>query len=156
MTPFTKRLLSAVTVAGLLGVQPLGAAEKNEPAPATKPAAAAKQVDVEAFDKARQEQNAVVIDVRGPDEFAAGHIPGAGNVPVTGKAAADFDKKVSALAKDKKVLVHCRSGVRSAQAVERMRRMGIADIVEMPKGFVAWSEAGKPVQKGSGGEKPGK
>ena len=156
MTSFTKRLLSAVTAVGLFGVQPLRAAEKNEPAPATKPAAAAKQVDVEAFDKARQEKGAVVIDVRGPDEFAAGHIPGAVNVPVSGKESADFDKKVSALAKDKKVLVHCRSGVRSAKAVERMQRLGIADIIELPKGYLGWSLAGKPVEKGSGGEKSGK
>lgn len=142
--------VSALAFAASLACAPADAAEQNAPAPATRPVGAAKQVDVEAFDKARRAKDTVVIDVRSPEEFAAGHIPGAVNVPVTGKGSEEFEKKVSAAAKDKTVLVHCRSGVRSAKAVERMRQMGVSGIIEMPKGWVGWSDAGKPVEKRDG------
>ena len=150
---FVIPVLAAFALPAALGA----AADKKDPAPATKPAApAARQVGVEEFDKARQAKDAVVIDVRSPDEFAAGHIPGAVNVPVAGKGSENFDKKVAAVAKDKTVLVHCRSGVRSSKAVEKMRQMGVAGIIELPTGWVAWSEAGKPVEQGAGSGKSGK
>ena len=144
---------SFVCTFALAADQPPSPAPTTRPAPATKPASTVKRVEVEEFDKARQAKDAVVVDVRSPEEFAAGHIPGAVNVPVSGKGAEDFDKKVMAVAKDKTVLVHCRSGVRSGRAVERLRQMNVAEIIEFPKGWVAWSEAGKPVEKGAGAEK---
>ena len=144
--------LSFVCAPALAAEQP-PPAPTTRPTPATKPASTVKRVEVEEFDKARQAANAVVVDVRSPEEFAAGHVPGAVNVPVSGKESEEFDKKVMAVATDKTVLVHCRSGTRSAKAVERLRQMGVAEIIEFPKGWVAWSEAGKPIEKGAGTEK---
>jgi rhodanese-related sulfurtransferase len=134
--------------------RPLGRLRRSR-TPATKPTAAAKKVSVEEFDKARKEKGAVVLDVRSPEEFAAGHVPDAVNVPVTGKGSGTFEKTVGAIDKSKQVLVHCRSGVRSAKAVEKMSAMGFEHLVEMPGGWVAWNEAGKPIEKGSkGGDLP--
>jgi phage shock protein E len=127
---------------------PARAAEPTPAAPATKPAAV-KKLSVDDFDKARQAKDAVVLDVRSPEEYAAGHVPGAVNVPVTGKGSAEFDKTVAAIDKDKPVLVHCRSGVRSAKAVEKMRAMGFVHLAEFPGGWVAWEGAGKPAEQGT-------
>ncbi|HEX8912679.1 MAG TPA: rhodanese-like domain-containing protein [Humisphaera sp.] len=129
---------------------PALAADPKSPAPATQPAATPK-LDVEAFDKARQQPGAIVLDVRSPDEFADGHVPGAVNIPVAGKEGDKFDKAVAALPKDKPLLVHCRSGVRSAKAIAKLREMGFTNLSEFPGGWVAWAKAEKPAVKGAGG-----
>ncbi len=68
----------------------------------------------------------VVIDVRTPAEFAEGHLDGAVNIDVQG---ADFDAKVSELPTDGDYVVYCRSGNRSAAAIERMKGLGFTNLV---------------------------
>jgi phage shock protein E len=68
-----------------------------------------------------------VIDVRTPQEFAAGHLAGARNVDVE---AADFASKISSLDKDAPYLVYCHSGRRSAMAAAQMAAAGFTDIVD--------------------------
>ncbi len=68
-----------------------------------------------------------VIDVRHPDEYASGHIPGAVNIDVE---ADTFDAQISALDRDEPYLVYCRSGRRSAIAAQRMAEAGFTDIVD--------------------------
>ncbi|PZU41421.1 MAG: rhodanese-like domain-containing protein [Microbacterium sp.] len=70
----------------------------------------------------------VIIDVRTPEEFAAGHLEGAVNIDVT---ASDFDALVSELDADGSYAVYCRTGNRSAQAVERMAGLGFDDVVDL-------------------------
>jgi len=111
----------------------------------TKPVA---KVSVEEFDQARRKDNTVVIDVRSPDEFAAGRIPDAVNVPVSGAGSEAFEKRVAELTRGKTALLYCRSGTRSARAAEKMQAMGIKPIIEFPGGWVAWTKAEKPVEKG--------
>jgi phage shock protein E len=65
----------------------------------------------------------VLIDVRTPAEFAEGHLVGAVNVPVE---SPDFAAAVAALDPDAEYLVYCRSGRRSAIAVDAMRDVGLA------------------------------
>ena len=67
---------------------------------------------------------AVLLDVRTPEEYRAGHIPGSRNVPLQ---ALD---KVTGVVKnqDTPVFVYCRSGARSSQAVSSLRRMGYANV----------------------------
>ena len=143
-------LAAAVVVAMPIGAS-ARAGEAASAAPATKPAApaAVTKLSVDEFDQGRQVKNAVVLDVRSPEEYAAGHVPGAVNVPVTGKGSAGFDKTVAAIDRERPVLVHCRSGVRSAKAVEKMRAMGFAHLAEFPGGWVAWEGAGKPTEQGA-------
>ena len=69
----------------------------------------------------------VVIDVRTPAEYAAGHIAGAQNIDVE---AADFGTRISALDKKASYLVYCRSGRRSAIAADQMAAAGFTDIVD--------------------------
>ncbi|QOV89158.1 rhodanese-like domain-containing protein [Humisphaera borealis] len=122
---------------------PAWSADEKKPEPS-----AVTKSSPDQFDKARHEKDAVVIDVRSPEEFAAGRVPGAVNIPVTGAGSEAFDKRVAEVAKDKTPLVYCRSGNRSAKAVEKLKAMGFRSIIEMPGGWVAWSQAGKDVEKG--------
>ena len=71
----------------------------------------------DAVDEWRNMADAVLIDVREADEFRAGHIPGAINVPLSGIDTVSIPK-------DKQVFVYCLRGTRSSQAAEKMKKMG--------------------------------
>ena len=66
-----------------------------------------------------------VIDVRTPEEFAAGHLTGALNIDVQG---ADFEGAVSSLDKAGTYIVYCRSGNRSGIAIETMKGLGFSNL----------------------------
>lgn len=74
------------------------------------------------------QSDAIIIDVRTPEEFAAGHLKGAVLIDIKDSS---FDSKIAALDPDAAYIVYCRSGNRSAQAVERMRGAGIDDITDL-------------------------
>lgn len=80
----------------------------------------------------------IIIDVRNPDEYAAGHIAGAVNIPVE---AADFGARVAELDRQGSYLVYCRSGRRSALASDLMAEAGFTDVVDSG-GLAALVEAG--------------
>lgn len=87
----------------------------------------------------------VVLDVRTPEEFAEGHLPGAVLVTVGEKDFADKVKKVVAV--DQPVLVYCKSGKRSAAAVAALKAAGFSQIHELKGGVTAWSEAKEELVK---------
>ena len=103
-----------------------------------------RNVGVDDFDKLRENKNHVVLDVRTPEEFARGHIPGARNLDYN---APDFQKKVAELDRSKTYLVHCAGGVRSAKACAILNQVAITNLVNLEPGFKAWEKAGKPVEK---------
>jgi len=76
----------------------------------------------------------VLVDVRQPDEFAAGHIEGAKLMPLDTLAAA-----YAQLPRDVKLVVYCRSGHRSAQAVTFLLAHGYANAVSLDGGYLAWT-----------------
>jgi rhodanese-related sulfurtransferase len=108
----------------------------------TKPAV--PKIDAEQFDKLRQKPNAVVLDVRTAQEFAAGHVPGAVNLDISDPT---FNKKLDSLDKSKTYLVHCARGVRSNRAVNMMSSLGLAGLFDYHGGFDDWKKQGKPVEK---------
>jgi len=83
-----------------------------------------------------------IIDVRTPEEFAAGHIAGAVNIPVQ---AADFGAKIAALDPAGQYAVYCRSGNRSQPAVAAMKSAGITAIYELGSGTKGWASQGQPL-----------
>lgn len=83
---------------------------------------------------------AVVLDVREPAEFAAGHIANSRNIPV-----AEIDKRAGELPAGKALVVLCESGSRSARAAAALRRGGRADVVCLDGGLAGWRQAGLPV-----------
>jgi rhodanese-related sulfurtransferase len=86
----------------------------------------------------------VILDVRTPAEYAAGHIEGAINIDYQ---AADFRDRVSKLEKVKSYLVYCRTGVRSAAASDIMVDLGFYYVSNMTGGITDWQAAGFPVVK---------
>ena len=69
---------------------------------------------------------AVVVDVRSPSEFAAGHVADALNIDLDSE---DFEAKVDALDKGRTYVVYCGTGSRAAQAIESMAELGFTDLV---------------------------
>jgi rhodanese-related sulfurtransferase len=80
-------------------------------------------------------ENAVLIDVRTPEECAAGIIPGAKNIDLMG---ADFMEQVSKLDKDKEYFMICRSGGRSATACGAMAQNGFKNLYNLNGGMMFW------------------
>ncbi|WP_223158893.1 rhodanese-like domain-containing protein [Microcella alkalica] len=71
-------------------------------------------------------ESTIVLDVRTAEEYASGHLEGALNIDVQG---ADFDALVGELPTDADVVVYCRSGNRSAAAIDRMEQLGFTSLV---------------------------
>ncbi len=103
-----------------------------------------KNVGVAEFAKLSADKANVVIDVRTPAEYAAGHIAGAVLIDWN---APDFAQKIGVLNRSKTYLVHCASGGRSAKACEKMSKLKFTNCVNLEGGFKAWEKAGKPVAK---------
>lgn len=91
----------------------------------------------------RHEVGAVVIDVRDPDEYEAGHVPGAVLVPLS-----EVPERRGEIPTEGEVLVICKSGGRSRRAAEFLREHGV-DAVNVAGGTVAWTEAGHPLVTGN-------
>ncbi|MEZ0388391.1 MAG: rhodanese-like domain-containing protein [Verrucomicrobium sp.] len=103
-----------------------------------------KDVDPAAAEKLIKEGKVTVLDVRTKDEFDEGHIKGAMNVDFK---KADFEKQLAGLDKSKSYLVHCQAGGRSTASMKIFEKLGFQSIFHLNDGFMAWEEAGKPVQK---------
>ncbi|MFO1464474.1 MAG: rhodanese-like domain-containing protein [bacterium] len=89
-----------------------------------------------------KEQPVCLIDVRSPDEFASGHVPGARCVPLE-----NLETEFQSVPKDDWILVACQSGRRSQAAADRLRGMGFLHVAQLEGGFQAWSQAGLPVHR---------
>lgn len=79
--------------------------------------------------------DAVLIDVRNPEEVAEGMIEGAINIDYTDSG---FIKKVSALDKTKPYFVYCKSGKRSAGAADEMEKLGFENVYVLEGGYIKW------------------
>jgi rhodanese-related sulfurtransferase len=89
-------------------------------------------------------EGAVLVDVREPDEWAAGHAPSARHIPL-GQLGARADE----IPKDGDVYVICRSGARSARAVQALSGAGW-HALNVDGGMHAWEAAGLPMITDSG------
>ena len=88
----------------------------------------------EAVKLMRNEKDYIILDVRRPDEFAEGHIPGAINVPNEEIGTAEIAELPD---KSQMILVYCRSGRRSKEASEKLVKLGYTNIVEFG-GILDW------------------
>ena len=85
-------------------------------------------------------QDLVILDVRTVSEYEDDHIEGAENIPVQ-----ELGKRLDELSRDDELLVYCRTGNRSAQAVDILRDVGFTKMYHMDAGITGWIEAGYPV-----------
>ena len=110
----------------------------------TAASAAYKNLSVDEFEQMAADKQNVILDVRTPGEFSAGHIAGAVNLDYN---APDFQEKAAALDKNKTYLVHCAVGGRSVRACEKLNHLDFPNLYNLPGGFKAWAKAGQPVEK---------
>jgi rhodanese-related sulfurtransferase len=89
-------------------------------------------------------KDAIMIDVREPAEFGAGHAPNSRNIPL-----AQLDKRIGELEKFKHrpAVIVCQTGARSHAATALLKKAGFAEVVVLAGGIGAWQQANMPVEK---------
>jgi NADPH-dependent 2,4-dienoyl-CoA reductase/sulfur reductase-like enzyme/rhodanese-related sulfurtransferase len=116
--------------------------------PPTPAAAVSRRNGTATVDRFRdelQKGQSTAIDVREPDEYAYEHIEGTLSLP-EGRLEASVDR----LPRDRDVFVACATGIRSAQAVRRLKAMGFERVHDVEGGLAAWKKAGLPVVRQKG------
>ena len=107
--------------------------------------AAGQHLSVGQFATLAKTPAVIVLDVRTPDEFAAGHLPGAVDLDIR---SADFTTRLAGLDKAATYAVYCHSGNRSADALGRMSAAGFTHVADLTGGITAWTGDGRPVVTG--------
>ena len=97
----------------------------------------------------------LIVDVREPDEFAAMHIAGSLNVPrgiLESACEWDYEETVPELvqARDREVVVVCRSGYRSVLAANSMQVLGYSNVASLQTGLRGWKDYEQPLVDGAG------
>lgn len=114
----------------------------NQNQPATSTAALPLEVNVrDTF--AFYERGGYILDVRTPEEWAAGHVPGATLIPLD-----ELSNRLSELPQDEDIYIICRSGNRSASARDILLQNGFEQVTSVGGGFNNWSANGYPVETG--------
>ncbi len=104
-----------------------------------------KKAKVDEFAKAiKENEQAVVVDVRTAEEYNGGHLYNAINVDVRSN---DFEKNILALDKAKPILVYCLAGSRSKTAADYLIEKGFSYVTDLEGGFLKWTAAKKPITK---------
>jgi thioredoxin 1 len=108
-----------------------------------------KVLDAKSFSEAlAKTPDALVLDVRTPEEFAGGHLNKAVNVDWNSGGFDAWSKKID---KEAKIFVYCLSGGRSGSAGAALRQAGFQHVSEMEGGIMKWKAAGLPLSgEGSG------
>lgn len=99
-------------------------------------------VDVATVRALQGRPDVVLFDVREPYEYQAGHIPGVKLIPMN-----DVPKRINEIPRDKTVILTCRSGNRSGQVADFLRKQGFTNVHNMQGGILAWQQAGYPIEK---------
>lgn len=86
--------------------------------------------------------DAVLLDIRTPEEHAEARIDGSENIDFY---EADFADRLAQLDPDGTYVVYCRSGNRSGQSMETFRDLGFTEVYEIDGGIVNWYDSGYPV-----------
>jgi rhodanese-related sulfurtransferase len=133
------RRVVAVVLLALFTSSCATAADKS---PADK--ATHKDVDAAEFERLAKQPDTVILDVRTPGEYAAGHVKDAKLINWNDKT---FGEQIAKLDKGKTYLVYCAVGGRSAKACSKLDGLGVAKVYNLAGGIKAWETAGKPVEK---------
>ena len=104
-----------------------------------------QRISVEKAEELLNQGNSVVVDVRNPDEWVAGHVKGAIHIPVD-----EVLNRVDELPQDKNLLFICAAGVRSALACEMAASMGVTAerLFNIEEGTPTWIERSLPTSYG--------
>ena len=97
------------------------------------------EINAADYEKKRKARNSVVLDVRSPEEFARGHVPGALNIDINSPT---FTQKAGQLDKKKTILVNCHAGSRGAIASAELAKLGFRTVCNLEGGLDAWEKSG--------------
>ena len=98
----------------------------------------------EAKELLSENKDIIILDVRTPQEFNAGHIKGAKNINVADK---NFSPKIEGLDRNSTYLVYCRTGNRSQYAIKFMEKSNFKTVYHLQHGITEWVGSGNPVEK---------
>jgi molybdopterin/thiamine biosynthesis adenylyltransferase/rhodanese-related sulfurtransferase len=101
------------------------------------------EVDTATTDRRRQEPGVLILDVREPDEYQQGAIPGSLHIP-RGNLESNIEGRVPDHATP--IIITCASGVRSAFAAKTLTELGYSDVASMAGGFNRWKDEGRDWQ----------
>jgi rhodanese-related sulfurtransferase len=87
-------------------------------------------------------EDLVFLDVRTPEEFASGRVPGAINIPVR-----QLPERLAELGKGDRLVVYCERGPRATAAAQTLSRAGYTDVSLMTGDMAGWRAAGLPIEK---------
>ncbi len=98
-----------------------------------------KTISADSLKAILNSEHGILIDVRTPEEFAEGHIPGAINIDYKNEG---FSAALDTLDKTKQYEVYCRSGKRSAESAEIMEQKGFKNVYHFNGGMIEWTTKG--------------
>jgi len=98
-------------------------------------------VDVKTAAAVKDRDDVILIDVREQWEYDEGHIPGITLIPMD-----EIPNRLNEIPTDKEVIVTCRSGNRSGQVTDFLRKNGFDNVHNMQGGILAWEQAGYDVE----------
>ena len=132
--------LLAIVLLGAAGVMPTAFA--GDPAQAAN-AESVSQADLLAR-LGRKDPDLVVLDVRTPAEFAAGHVPGARNI-----SHELLSSRLAELAPlhPKQVVLYCRSGRRTLLAADVLHAAGFTRLAHLEGDYLAWEAEHRPIER---------
>jgi rhodanese-related sulfurtransferase len=133
-----KQLVRCLLAAAAMSLAAVSHAE-DAPAKTAKidQAALLKRID-------NKDSSMVILDVRTPEEYAKGHVPGAINIPYTHLPA-----RISEIADaaDKDIVLYCATGVRAERGAERLRENGFSRLLHLDGDMKVWEEKQRPLVK---------
>lgn len=101
-----------------------------------------KDLDIDEVKTGLEDGSILIVDVREPHEFAAGHIPGSVSRPLS-----QFDPADLPNVPGKRIVLSCAAGVRSLRALEYAQSAGLDIDSHYPGGFKEWAMSGEPVER---------
>ena len=106
------------------------------------------QMDIDTLADRATRNGALIVDVRAPDEWDEGHIPGALNLPLV-----SLQSRLTELPRGREIVVHCQGSGRAAIAASIMQKNGQI-VFSVPSGYDAWKRSGHPIERGGGASSP--
>ncbi len=99
---------------------------------------------VELIEKNKDNGDFIILDIRTPEEYEYGHLENAINIDFYSDS---FQQDLARLEKNKIYLEYCMSGIRSARALDLMKKLGFPEVYEIQGGITSWIENGYPIVK---------